>query len=91
MKRFDAEQLTRFKEYTETHIANTKADLKSGADTAFDETFSLLNTLNDQADLIQQHIDAGTDKEQGEPELTPAQQKKAAAKAAKLAEQTANQ
>lgn len=89
MKTFDTEQLTRFKQYTEADLAATKDELqKAPDDGAFDAAFSKRNALNEQAALIQQHIDAPKPTKKvaapGDVVLTP-EQKKAAKEAAKAA------
>lgn len=84
LKRFDTEQLTRFKKYTEDDIAATQSEIKSAEGDDFEAACEKRNSLKDQAALIDQHIAAGTKEEEpGEQEQTPAQ--KRAAKAAEKA------
>jgi len=92
VRRFDIEQLTRFKKYTEDDITATQQEIKSAEGEAFETACEKRNSLKDQAALIDQHIAAGTKEEEtSEKEQTPAQ-KRAAAKAAKdAAAASANQ
>jgi hypothetical protein len=94
VKRFDADQLNRFKQYTESDMTATAGEIKSATDdAAFNAAFAKMNTLKAQAALIQHNIDATADQEgeeSGAETQTPAQKRAATLAAKQQAAASAN-